>query len=157
MNSRKLYATVSRIKHRYVTFNNVVVAVAFLVAAGWLWGSLRVMDTNYMLQRQLDSRQRELMVARLQKENFELQKRYYETNEYKEMAAREFLGLVMPGERVLILPANTEAAKQADTAVKTTDRISVPEESNLEQWTNFLFGGYSRNIQLSQEDSSQSK
>lgn len=131
-----------------MTFNNLVILTAFLIAAGWLWGSLQAMQQNFALQKEVDYKKRQLQLAELQKQNLELQKRYYETNEYKELAARESLGLVMPGEKVLILPENSAAAKEADTA--TSSALStVPaadKTSNLEQWLNFLFGGYSKSI-----------
>jgi hypothetical protein len=87
-------------------------------------------------------------LAELQKDSLELQKRYYETNEYKELAARESLGLVMPGEKVLILPENSESAKEADSKKmgSVNDTVAVEKTSNLEQWLNFLFGGYSKSI-----------
>ena len=143
-----------RVRHNYLTFNNVVILVAFLIALGWLWGSLQVMQRNYMLQREVDNKRRELVVTRLQKDNLELQKRFYQTNEYKEMAARESLGLVMPGEAVLILPANTPAVKQADKDAGRTVASTEPVQTvgNFEQWMNFLFGGYSRSMQAAEDE-----
>lgn len=144
VNIRKL---IYQVRHKYLTFNNLVIMTAFLIAAGWIWGSLQVMQRNYTLQKEVDYKRRELQLTELQKQSLELQQRYYETNEYKELAARESLGLVMPGEKVLILPENSEAAKQADVK-KTTNVPTVAREqsSNLEQWLNFLFGGYSKSI-----------
>ena len=136
-----------QVRHKYVTFNNLVILTAFLIAAGWVWGSLQVMQRNYNLQKEVDYKQRQLQLAELQKESLELQKRYYQTAEYQELAARQALGLVMPGEKLLILPKNSDAAKQAD--VQTTPSQPTPQQdttSNLEQWLNFLFGGYSRSI-----------
>ena len=131
-----------------MTFNNLVILTAFLIAAGWVWGSLQAMQQNYGLQKEVDYKKRQLQLAELQRDSLELQKRYYETNEYKELAARESLGLVMPGEKVLILPENTEAAKQADAKKSGSNTATVPQDktSNLEQWMNFLFGGYSKSI-----------
>lgn len=141
------------VRHKYLTFNNLVIATAFLIAAGWIWGSLQVMQRNYGLQKEVDQKRRELQLAELQKESLELQQRYYETAEYRELAARESLGLVMPGEKVLILPENSEAAKQAD-AKKDASVAVIPRESasNLEQWLNFLFGGYSKSLLGSEEE-----
>ncbi len=136
------------VRHKYVTFNNLVILTAFLIAAGWVWGSLQVMQRNYGLQKEVDYKKRELQLSELQKDNLELQKRYYQTNEYKELAAREALGLVMPGEKVLILPANSQSAIDADKQ-KVTSTAQAPLQdtsSNLEQWLNFLFGGYSKSI-----------
>ena len=135
------------IRHDYMTFNNLVFLVAFLIAASWVWGSLQAMQRNYGLQRDLDQKNRSLQVTQLQRDSLELQKRFYQTDEYKELAVRQSLGFVMPGEKVLILPANSAEAKAdgATSAIATTGP-EQPRTSNLEQWINFLFGGYSRGI-----------
>jgi len=144
---------VYHVRHKYLTFNNFVILTAFLIAAGWVWGSLQVMQRNYLLQKEVDLKKRQLQLTGLQKDSLELQKRYYETNEYKELAARESLGLVMPGEKVLILPENSQAAKDADAKKSNTSSEAAPVEraSNMEQWLNFLFGGYSKSIDANSE------
>jgi len=141
------------VRHKYLTFNNLVILTAFLIAAGWIWGSLQVMQRNYALQKEVDFKGRQLQLTELQKTSLELQQRYYQTNEYKELAARESLGLVMPGEKVLILPENSEAAKQADKKSTSTNAPAAPQQqvSNMEQWLNFLFGGYSKSINTDTE------
>ena len=143
------------VRHKYLTFNNLVIMTAFLIALGWVWGSLQVMQRNYGLQKEVDYKRRQLQLAELQKDSLELQQRYYQTNEYKELAARESLGLVMPGEKVLILPENSEAAKKSDTKTSGSASQVVPRDktSNMEQWLNFLFGGYSRSIDTNNEES----
>ena len=143
INTRKIIYT---IRHKYLTLNNVVIVVAFIIAASWVWGSLGVMQRNYNLQKEVDYKKRQLELTELQKTSLELQQRYYQTSEYQELAAREALGLVQPGESVLILPENSQAAKSADTATVTSTQV-VDQTSNLEQWVNFLFGGYSRSIE----------
>jgi cell division protein FtsB len=142
INTRKLVYT---IRHKFLTLNNVVILVAFVIAASWVWGSLGMMQRNYALQKEVDGKKRQLELVQLQKANLELQKRYYQTREYQELAVRETLGLVMPGEKVLILPDNSQAAKDADKP-KVADTTATTQSSNLEQWINFLFGGYSRSI-----------
>ena len=132
-------------RHKYLTLNNVVILVAFLIAASWVWGSLGMMQRNYSLQKEVDFKKRQLELVELQRDNLEFQKKYYQTAEYQELAVRESLGLVRPGEKILILPENSEAAKKADKA-STNDIIAVTQTSNIEQWINFLFGGYSRSI-----------
>lgn len=142
INIRKIIYT---IRHKYLTFNNVVIAAAFLIAASWVWGSLEVMQRNYALQKEVDIKQRQLQLTQLQRDSLELQKKYYQTDEYKELAVRDTLGLVRPGEKLLILPDNSEEAKAADAPVK---QVVITEEAtpNLQQWLNFLFGGNSRGI-----------
>ena len=148
INIRKLFYT---IRHDYLTFNNLVILAALLIAAGWAWGSLQVMQRNYALQREVDYKKRQLQLAELQKENLRLQNKFYQTDEYKELALRDSLGLVMPGEKLLILPENSAEAKAADKEATQTTDTTVQETSNLEQWLNFLFGGYSKSMDSSDE------
>ena len=142
INIRKIIYT---IRHKYLTLNNVVIAVAFVIAASWVWGSLGMMQRNYGLQKEVDLKKRQLQLTQLQRDNLDLQKRYYQTAEYQELAVRGSLGLVLPGEKVLILPANSPAAQAADET-KTVAAVAPTQVSNIEQWINFLFGGYSRSI-----------
>jgi hypothetical protein len=137
INIRRLFY---KLKHDYFTLNNAVILVAFAIAANWIWGSLGVMQRNFTLQKALDDKSRQLIVAQLDTENAKLEQRYYKTNEYKELAVRQHLGLVTPGESVLILPQNTQAVINADKAevVKPSDK--VVQTSNFRQWMNFLFG-----------------
>ena len=53
------------------------------------------------------------------------------------------MGQALPGEHVLILPPNSDAAKAADKAFDTTKTTVAPanEPGNMQQWVNFLFGG----------------
>lgn len=147
INIRRIYY---QLRHKYFTLNNAVIAIAFAIAAGWVWGSLGVMQRNYTLQKELDDKNRQLIIAGLDTATAKLQQRYYQTDEYKELAVRERLGLVTPGESVLILPPNSQDAIDAD---KTTPVISTapPQPvSNFQQWMNFLLGGSSKS--LSQEE-----
>lgn len=143
INTRHIYY---RIRHKYLTLNNVVISVAFVIAASWVWGSLGVMQRNYALQKEVDIKQGQLQLAELETSSLELKQRYYQTTEYQELAVREDLGLVSPGERVLVLPANSPATIAADKISEATTVSTVVPVSNLRQWINFLFGGNSKSI-----------
>lgn len=139
INIRKLFY---HLRHRYLTMNNVVVAVALIIGASWAWGSIEVMQRNYNLQKRVDAKLREQKLTELETENLALQQKYYQTSEYQELAVRERLGLVMPGEKVLILPPNSQAAKDADALAADKPPVAATRPpSNFEQWMNFLFGG----------------
>ena len=137
INIRRLYYQFS---HKYLTLNNVIVIVALMIAAGWVWGSLGVMQRNYNLQKEVDLKARQLQLAQLETANMQLEQRYYKTTEYQELAARQSLGLALPGEKVLILPDNSAAviaADQASTVQATTPDLPL---SDFQQWINFFFG-----------------
>lgn len=140
INIRKTYY---HIRHRYLTLNNVVIAVALMIGMGWAWGSIGMMQRNFALQKEVDGKKREALLAELEVQNLQFEQKYFQSQEYQELALRQRTGLVRPGEKVLFLPPNSEQAKQADERLQRKD-VSKPEEtSNMRQWVNFLFGGNS--------------
>lgn len=141
MNKHILHArrVLYHVKHRYFTLNGVVIMIATVIALGWAWGSVSVMQRNYTLQRSLDAKRRSLTLMELEVQTLEYEKHYYASAEYQELSAREHLGLAGRGEKVLLLPPNSQAAKDfgSDTTVNAP-RTSKP--SNFEQWIDFLTG-----------------
>lgn len=145
MKKINIQKVIYHIRHNYVTLNNIVIVAAFLIAASWVWASLAAMQRNYNLQRDIDYKKQELQLTQLQRDNLALKQNFYQTREYQELAVRDSLGLVFPGENALVLPPSSKAAKDADKVATTSTSPRAPT-SNLEQWVNFLFGGYSKSI-----------
>jgi hypothetical protein len=140
INIRKI---IYHVRYRYITMNNVVMVVALLVGIGWAWASIGAMQRNFILQKEVDDKFRQQKLLELEKTALDYQQKYYKTNEYQELAVRERLGLAFPGENVLLLPPNSEAAKQVDAVSQpgTTQPSTGPPMNNFQQWMNFLFGG----------------
>jgi hypothetical protein len=143
INIRRLYY---KFKTDYLTLNNAVILIAVVIAGNWVWGSLQMMQRNFTLQKELDDKSQQLIVAQLDTGNAKLEQRYYQTDEYKELAVRQQLGLVTPGESVLILPPNSAAVIAADKNTSTSATVKIVPTSNFAQWMNFLFGTNNKNI-----------
>ena len=139
INIRKWYY---HIRHRYVTMNNIVIAVAFVIGASWTWGSIGMMQRNYALQKEVDTKKREQQLADLEVQTLAYQQNYYRSSEYQDLAMRERLGVADAGEKALILPPNTQAAKDADKAMSKKRTTTTVPEGNFQQWANFLFGAH---------------
>ncbi len=145
MQNRNLNRLYYHVRHHYFTTNNLVVVIGLLVAASWAWGSVQAMERNYALQKEVDYKQRLLQLAKLETQKLQYERNYYKSDEYRELAVREKLGLVSPGEKVLILPPNTAAASANETQAADTAPRPV-QESNFQAWVNFLFGGAYRSL-----------
>lgn len=151
MTIEKFKTQLQHLWRQYGSLNNVVIAIALVVAAGWAWGSITMMQRNFALQRDYDERKRQLALTDLEVATLEYQRNYYKSDEYKDLAAREHLGLASPGEKVLLLPPNSEDAKRSDRLAVATDTPVRPADgsapSNLDQWLNFLMGNSAQHLQ----------
>lgn len=138
----KIKRATYKIRHQYLTINNVVLVVALMIAAGWVWGSLNMMSRNYQLQRELSDKKRQLAKTQIDVDNKRLEQKYFKTDEFLELSARQSLNLVRPGEKVLVLQApSAELQQKIDTENTPTKPNNDLKDSNLDQWINFLFGG----------------
>ncbi|HSW77711.1 MAG TPA: hypothetical protein VLG36_02855 [Candidatus Chromulinivoraceae bacterium] len=137
INIRKWYY---HFKHRYVTMNNIVITVAVLIGFSWTWGSIGMMQRNYGLQKEVDGKKREQQLVDLEVQTLSFAQNYYKSSEYQDLAMRQHLGVADAGEKALILPPNSQAAKSADNIYLQKTNPTVAPESNFQQWANFLFG-----------------
>ena len=124
-----------RVQRDYLTVNNIVIVAAALLAISWAWGSIESMQQNYELQRAVDNKKQQLEIEKLKVALLSYEAKYYESEEYQELAVRQRLGKGIPGEKQLIVPST-------DTTNPTQNTATTPQPiSNFQQWMNFLFGG----------------
>ena len=90
---------------------------------------------NYQLNQQINTLQKQISDLNGQQALLQYEVQYYKTDAYKEKAARQNLGLMLPGESVIILPP-TVTPKVAPVVVAPTTK----SPSNPEQWWKFIFG-----------------
>lgn len=112
-----------------------------LVAIWFMWGSVQAMQKNYQLRQVVEDKKRQARLIELEAQMLEYRQNYLKSDEYRKLAVREYMGYGDPGEKLLILPANSQTAidtdKQYEASVAPT-KIAPP--SNLSQWLNFLLG-----------------
>jgi cell division protein FtsL len=108
------------------------------------WSGIKVIDTNYTLQKEISRLEQETQVADLENRNIELENQYYETNQYLEISARQNFGLAAPGETVINVPEHVALAhtvKLADeeqAEVVKTKAKQPAYQRNFQAWINFL-------------------
>ena len=132
----KLRQTIYRLKKDYLTLNNVILAVALVLCASWVWASVTTMSRNWELEQRLEEKHLSLEKMKLEIAKLELEQEDYLTSEYQELTARAKQGKMLGGETMVVLPENSDTAKQKHTQTLT---LSTKQESNFESWLNFLF------------------
>lgn len=109
------------------------------------WSGIKVIRSNYDLQKQISEITQKNSVAELQNKNLALQNEYYNTDQYLELAARQNFGLAAPGEKELIVPKDV-ALRYAAELPANQDPAAAKQEKvpfiirNLREWRDFFFG-----------------
>lgn len=107
------------------------------------WSGVKAIETNYQLQKQISALKQQTEVQRLKNTNLELQNKYYNTDQYLELSARQNFGLAAPGEKVLIVPKDV-ALSHTVPETKAAADVAKPRDKqpryqrNLQAWVNFF-------------------
>ncbi|MDO4611470.1 MAG: hypothetical protein Q4B34_01255 [Candidatus Saccharibacteria bacterium] len=125
-----------RLKHSF-SIENIVLFAAVFLCLMWTYQSIVSMTRNWDLTEQLAEDRKALELLEIEVETMELENAYYETDEYKELAARKYAGKKLPGEQMVAMPENSEAAKSKHMKVAAVD--TEKEYSNFEKWMMYLF------------------
>jgi cell division protein FtsB len=118
--------------------------IAFAVIALLVtWSGIKVVQTNYDLQKQISTMQQQNEVRQLQNDNMALSNEYYNTDQYLELAARRHFNKAAPGEQLLVVPKSVAMAHTSDiplpASTQAGDSADGPwYEKNFNAWLNFL-------------------
>jgi len=129
-----------KLKHDFLTVENIVLLLAIILCLVCTYQSIVSMSRNWELSEKLTSEKRELELLSIEVETAELENQYLASNEYQELIARKNLDKALPGEKMVVLPENTEASKSKHQKTKTPQ--AEKSYSNLEKWMMYLFPSY---------------
>ncbi len=130
-----------RLKHGILSVENVVLAIAIVMCLVWTYQSITAMSRNWELIEHLNAEQKALELVKMEVEAAEFENEYYNSDEYKELAARKHAGKQLPGEQMVYLADNSEAAKNKHTQQNREIQDNTEEKdnnSNIEKWIRFL-------------------
>lgn len=126
-----------KMKHDFFTVENVVLILAIVMCLVWAYQSIEAMTRNWELSERLVTGKRELELVKMEVETAELENEYYKTNEYQEIIARKTLDKQYNGESMVVLPENSDEAKNKHK--KEATNIIKKEYTNFEKWMRYLF------------------
>ena len=129
-----------KLRHDFLTVENVVLVLAIILCLTWTYQSVVAMSRNWELSERLTTEKRERDLLSIEVEAAELENEYYKTEEYQELMARKYLDKELAGEQMVVMPENSEAAKNKH---KQTDGVIQEKTySNFEKWRMYLFPSY---------------
>jgi cell division protein FtsB len=106
------------------------------------WSGVKAIQTNYDLQKQVNSLKQQNEIQRLQNTNLNLENQYYSSNQYLELSARQNFGLASPGEKELLVSKQVALAHTVNlpalSSVSTTTSKQPTYQRNVESWVDFF-------------------
>ena len=129
------------LKHGILSVENVVLAIAIVMCLVWTYQSITAMSRNWELIEHLNAEQKALELVKMEVEAAELENEYYNSDEYKELAARKHANKQLPGEQMVYLAENSEVAKNKHAQHNKDmqgDNEEKDDNSNFEKWIRFL-------------------
>jgi cell division protein FtsB len=117
-------------------------AVILLVA----FSSVKILQTNYELQKKENELKQVNEIKKLENENLKLKNVFFESDEYLELTARRQFNKALPGEELYIIPESVAMRKVKDTPEVSTQEEEIKQEEekkskyqrNIEAWRDFL-------------------
>jgi len=112
--------------------------LSIVIIAYFFWSLGKMAWQNYQVNQQISKLEDE--VVQIEDDNQKLSDliAYFQTETFKEQEAREKLGLVLPGEKVLVFPGNDKNTNN-DIVGTTTDNSDDKSEPNHKKWWSFFF------------------
>ena len=132
-----LRRTKFRLKRDFFTLENIALLLAIVLCLVWTYQSIVAMSRNWKLSETLITEKKELELLNVEVGAAELENEYYKTNEYQELMARKILDKKLSGENMVILPDNSEEAKNKHKVAKVEKQEK--SYSNFEKWMMYLF------------------
>lgn len=128
-----------RLKHDFLSVENVVLFIAIVMCLVWTFRSVEAMSRNWELTERLNAERKNYELIAVEVETMELENEYYMSDEYRELAARRLANKQLPGEHMVYLNENSEAAKNKHKVAEIDAEEPKVEKSNFEKWMQFLF------------------
>lgn len=131
-------------KLHLLTDARVLGLIAFgLIAVLVTWSSIKVVQINYDLEKKISIARQRNAVEQLENENLKLKNKYYESNQFLELAARRQFGKAAAGEKLYVVPENVALSKTIDLPKQQQTSLGPETKSksrqNFDAWMKFLF------------------
>lgn len=136
---KKLRRLKYKLKHDFLSLENIVLFVAVVMCLVWTFQSIEAMNRNWELTDRLNAEKQNLALLTVEVETAELENEYYRSNEYQELMARKLAGKQLPGEHMVYLEENSDAAKNKHKNFDAPQPVQKKEYSNPEKWLQYLF------------------
>ncbi len=127
-------------RHDFLVPENIVLVIAVILCLTWTYQSIVAMSRNWELSERLRAERKSLELLNIEVEAAELENQYYASDEYQELMARRNLDKKTEGENMVVMPENSDEAKNKYQQVTVTE--VEKKYSNFDKWMMYLLPDY---------------
>ncbi len=121
-------------------FTKMIIIIEFLVVSYLLYTLTKSVYQSYQIDQHITQFKQENDQIAQQNKQKEADYSYYSSDAYIEKIAKQNLGLVNPGEQVIVIPNTPDNQVQtADTTQNQSSDVSIQALSNPQKWWKFFF------------------
>lgn len=119
----------------------IFAVIVFLI----FWSGAKAVQSNFNLQKQIISLKQQNNQIEIQNNNIKIENQYYSSNQYKELSARQNLGLGYSGETEILVPDNVAMQYTLNLNNQNPSKVNknlykeANYQKNITAWINFFF------------------
>ena len=121
------------------SFTKIIIIVEFLLIAYLIYSLTKNVYNSYKVDQYIEEFETENSVIETENRQKTEDYLYFTSEEYIDKIAKQNLGLVNPGEEVIILSSNV-ILEESDDNDLSSNLAKHSGMNNSEQWWNFFFG-----------------
>lgn len=124
---------------------NVGMVIFAIIVILVTWSGVKVVQTNYNLQKQISVMKQQNDLKKIDNSNIALRNKYFETDQYLELAARKQYNKALPGETLVIVPRSIAMSHSVEPLnIESKQAVDAQDggskiERNFNSWLEFLF------------------
>lgn len=121
---------------------NLGLYAVFIIALSVTWSSIKIIQKNYELEKQINQLQQEVTIQDQTNKNQSLKNEYFKTDAYLDIAARKYFGKSLPGEKLIQVSPDVSQKythpEAEPVSTQTAVRTAPKFVQNWQDWINFF-------------------
>lgn len=122
-------------------FTKMIIIVEFLVVSYLLYTLTKSVYQSYQIDQHIENFKKENDMIAQENKQKEADYSYYSSDAYIEKIAKQNLGLVNPGEEVIVIPSSVSGSTGVvgGTVEEIEDDVRIQPLGNPQKWWKFFF------------------
>jgi len=124
---------------KYSNVTKFIILIEFFLVTYLIYSLSKNVYNSYKIDKYIETYKQENMLIDSENKNKSEDYLYFTSNEYIDKVAKQNLGLINPGEEVIVLSPDLLLNDEILSDIENSDEVAVELESVPSQWWNLFF------------------